>query len=128
VFVGERARLAPELRARIEWAEQLTARHGGYTLFVAFDYGGRSEILRAAERYEGGGDEEFRKLLYAPEMTDPDLIIRTSGELRLSNFMLWQAAYSELYFSDKLWPDFDSAELDRALAEYASRQRRYGGR
>ncbi|MEX0993041.1 MAG: polyprenyl diphosphate synthase [Solirubrobacterales bacterium] len=127
-FVGERDRVAPKLLEKMEWAEQLTERHDGRSLFVAFDYGGRSEILRAAERYGGGGEQEFRKHLYAPDMVDPDLIIRTSGELRLSNFLLWQAAYSELYFSDSLWPDFDRAELERALADYAMRQRRYGAR
>ena len=97
----------------MEWAEQLTERHTERTLFVAFNYGGRAEILRAAERYQGGGEQEFRKFLYLPDMEDPDLIIRTSGELRLSNFLLWQAAYSELYFTDKLWPDFDRAEFER---------------
>ena len=98
------------------------------TLFVCFDYGGRAEILEAASAYEGGGEEEFRRRLYAPEMSDPELVIRTSGEQRLSNFLLWQSAYSELYFSDRLWPDFDRDELERALAEYASRQRRFGAR
>ena len=98
------------------------------TLFVAFNYGGRAEILDAAERYEGGGEEAFAALLYAPEMSDPELVIRTSGEQRLSNFLLWQSAYSELYFSDCLWPDFDRAELEAALAEYSSRRRRFGAR
>lgn len=127
-FVGERDRVKPELLERMDWAEALTARHSDYTLFIAFDYGGRAEILRAAERYKGGGEQEFERHLYAPDMADPDLIIRTSGELRLSNFLLWQAAYSELYFSDKMWPDFDRAEFEAALAEYANRQRRYGAR
>ena len=95
---------------------------------MAFDYGGRAEILHAAERYRGGGEEEFRRLLYAPDMHDPQLIIRTGGEQRLSNFLLWESAYSELYFSDKMWPDFDREELERALDDYASRQYRYGGR
>jgi undecaprenyl diphosphate synthase len=127
-FVGERDRIDPNLLSKMEWAERLTARHTERTLFVAFNYGGRAEILRAAERYSGGGEAEFRKLLYMPDMEDPDLIIRTSGELRISNFLLWQAAYSELYFSDKLWPDFDRAEFERALSDYARRQRRYGAR
>jgi undecaprenyl diphosphate synthase len=127
-FIGRRARLAPAVTAQVEWAEQLTARHTNRTLFVAFDYGGRAEILHAAERYEGGGEEEFHRLLYAPDMHDPELIIRTGGEQRLSNFLLWESAYSELYFSDKMWPDFDREELERALDDYASRQYRYGGR
>ena len=114
--------------SRIEWAEDLTGEHRDQTLFVAFDYGGRAEILDAAAGYEGGGEEEFRRRLYAPEMSDPELVIRTSGEQRLSNFLLWQSAYSELFFSDRLWPAFDRDELERALAEYASRQRRFGAR
>jgi undecaprenyl diphosphate synthase len=82
----------------------------------------------AAERYRGGGEEAFAALLYAPEMTDPDLLIRTSGERRLSNYLLWQCAYSELVFSDKLWPDFDRDDLAAALAEYDARERRFGAR
>ena len=127
-FVGNRDRISNRLLERIDWAEGLTREHRDRTLFVAFDYGGRAEILDAAAAYEGGGEEEFRRRLYAPDMGDPELVIRTSGEQRLSNFLLWQSAYSELYFSDKLWPEFDRAELERALAEYASRQRRFGGR
>jgi undecaprenyl diphosphate synthase len=127
-FVGRRDRVSDRLRERIEWAEDLTREHTGRTLFVAFDYGGRDEILNAAAAYEGGGEEEFRRHLYAPEMEDPELLIRTSGEQRLSNFLLWQSAYSELYFSPKLWPDFDREELERALADYVSRQRRFGAR
>jgi undecaprenyl diphosphate synthase len=127
-FIGRRDRVTSTLRERIEWAEDLTGEHRKNTLFVAFDYGGRAEILEAAEAYQGGGEEEFRRRLYAPEMRDPELVIRTSGELRLSNFLLWQSAYSELYFSDRLWPDFDRGELERALAEYAARQRRFGAR
>jgi undecaprenyl diphosphate synthase len=106
----------------------LTQQNDDRRLFVAFDYGGRAEILDAARDYQGGGEAEFRKRLYAPDMSDPELVIRTSGEQRLSNFLLWQSAYSELYFSDKLWPDFDRAELARALGEYESRQRRFGAR
>jgi undecaprenyl diphosphate synthase len=127
-FIGRRDRLAPAVVDQIEWAERLTERHAGRTLFVGFDYGGRAEILQAAERYEGGGEEEFRRLMYAPDMHDPQLIIRTGAEQRLSNFLLWESAYSELYFSDKMWPEFDRAELERALDDYASRQYRYGGR
>ena len=127
-FIGRRDRVTSSLREKIQWAEDLTAAHRKNTLFVGFDYGGRAEILEAANAYQGGGEEEFRRHLYAPEMQDPELVIRTSGEQRLSNFLLWQSAYSELYFSDRLWPDFDRDELERALAEYASRQRRFGAR
>ena len=127
-FVGARERISDRLRDRIDWAEDLTGVHTERTLFVAFDYGGRAEILDAARAYKGGGEDEFRRHLYAPEMSDPDLVIRTSGEQRLSNFLLWQAAYSELYFSDRLWPDFDRDELERALAEYSARGRRFGAR
>ena len=91
----------------MDWAEDTTRGNDRMKLFVAFNYGGRAEIVDAAERFEGGGEEEFAKLLYAPEMSDPDLLIRTSGEHRLSNFLLWQSAYSELVFTDVLWPDFD---------------------
>jgi undecaprenyl diphosphate synthase len=127
-FIGRRDRVTGSLREKIEWAEDLTGANRKNTLFVGFDYGGRAEILEAADAYQGGGEEEFRRHLYAPEMQDPELVIRTSGEQRLSNFLLWQSAYSELYFSDRLWPDFDRDELERALAEYASRQRRFGAR
>jgi undecaprenyl diphosphate synthase len=127
-FIGRRDRVTTRLRERIEWAEELTTEHRANTLFVAFDYGGRAEILEAASGYKGGGEEEFRRRLYAAEMNDPELVIRTSGEQRLSNFLLWQSAYSELYFSDRLWPDFDRDELEQALAEFASRQRRFGAR
>jgi len=127
-FIGRRDRIAPQVSEEIEWAERLTERHTRRTVFVAFDYGGRAEILDAAERYQGGGEEEFRRRLYAPDLEDPQLIIRTGGELRLSNFLLWQSAYSELYFSDKLWPDFDRDEFERALDAFAERDYRYGGR
>jgi undecaprenyl diphosphate synthase len=127
-FVGRRERISDRLRERIEWAEDLTRENLERTLFVAFDYGGRAEILDAARDYEGGGEDEFRRHLYAPEMRDPELVIRTSGEQRLSNFLLWQSAYSELYFSERLWPEFDRSELERAVAEYSSRQRRFGAR
>jgi undecaprenyl diphosphate synthase len=127
-FIGRRDRVSQRLRERIDWAEELTGSHQDRTLFVAFDYGGRAEILDAARNYRGGGEEEFRALLYAPDMSDPQLVIRTSGEQRLSNFLLWQSAYSELYFSERLWPEFDRDELERALTEYGSRQRRFGTR
>jgi undecaprenyl diphosphate synthase len=95
---------------------------------VAFNYGGRAEILDAARRFRGSTEEEFRQGLYAPEMHDPDLIIRTSGERRLSNYLLWQSAYSELIFRDELWPDFTRTALEESLAEFAERRRRFGGR
>ncbi|MBX5468520.1 MAG: di-trans,poly-cis-decaprenylcistransferase [Thermoleophilaceae bacterium] len=127
-FIGRRDRISADLRRRMEWAEETTGQNAKMTLFVAFDYGGRAEILDAAARFEGGGEEEFSRLLYAPEMNDPDLLIRTSGEHRLSNFLLWQCAYSELVFSDALWPDFDRAALEAALDEFSVRQRRFGAR
>jgi undecaprenyl diphosphate synthase len=127
-FVGRRAGVAPELVERMEWAEGTTAGNARITLFVAFNYGGRAEILDAASRFGGGTEEDFRALLYAPEMHDPDLLIRTSGEQRLSNYLLWQLAYSELYFTDVLWPDFSRGDFEAALAEYEARRRRFGGR
>jgi undecaprenyl diphosphate synthase len=127
-FIGRRAGVDAELLERMEWAEAKTAGNDRITLFVAFNYGGRAEILDAAERYAGGGEEAFRALLYAPDMHDPELLIRTSGEQRISNYLLWQLAYSELHFTDVLWPDFSRAELEGALASYAARERRFGGR
>jgi undecaprenyl diphosphate synthase len=127
-FIGRREGVDPDLVALMDWAEAETAHNSRITLFVAFNYGGRAEILDAAERYEGGGEEAFRSLLYAPDMHDPDLLIRTSGEKRISNYLLWQCAYSELHFTDVLWPDFSRADLERALEDYAERERRFGGR
>ena len=127
-FIGRLEGVSEELRRQMEWAEGKTGGNSRMTLFVAFNYGGRAEILDAAARYTGGGEEEFARLLYAPDMSDPDLVIRTSGEIRLSNFLLWQSAYSELVFSDVLWPDFDMPDLEAALQEFESRQRRFGAR
>jgi undecaprenyl diphosphate synthase len=127
-FIGRREEVSDELQERMGWAERTTAANDRMALFVAFNYGGRAEIVDAAERYEGGGEEAFARLLYAPEMTDPDLLIRTSGERRLSNYLLWQCAYSELVFSDKLWPDFEKADLATALDDYEARERRFGAR
>jgi undecaprenyl diphosphate synthase len=127
-FIGRRDRVAAALARQMDWAEDLTARNDRITLYVAFNYGGRAEILDAAARYTGGGEDAFRAMLYAPEMHDPDLIIRTSGEQRLSNYLLWQSAYAELVFRDELWPDFTRAAFEESLAEYAERGRRYGGR
>jgi undecaprenyl diphosphate synthase len=127
-FIGRREGVSDALLEQMEWAEQQTASNERITLFVAFNYGGRAEILDAAERYTGGGEEAFRELLYAPEMHDPDLIIRTSGEQRTSNYLLWQSAYSELVFRDELWPDFTRESFEECLEEYARRRRRFGGR
>ena len=127
-FVGRREGVSTELHERMDWAEGRTAQNARMTLFVAFNYGGRAEILDAAARFEGGDEDDFRHCLYAPEMTDPELLIRTSGERRLSNYLLWQCAYSELVFSEALWPDFDRDELAAALEEYAARERRFGVR
>ena len=127
-FVGRRAGVAPALVERMEWAEGITAGNERITLFVAFNYGGRAEILDAARTFTEGDEDAFRAHLYAPEMHDPDLIIRTSGERRLSNYLLWQGAYSELVFRDELWPDFTRAALEASLEEYEARRRRFGGR
>jgi len=127
-FIGRREGVAPALVEKMEWAEEQTSGNDRLRLFVAFNYGGRAEILDAAERYDGGGEEAFRAGLYAPEMSDPDLVIRTSGESRLSNYLLWQTAYSELVFLDVLWPDFTLEHLQEALREFEARQRRFGAR
>jgi len=127
-FIGRRDGVSNELAERMDWAEARTAGNERLTLFVAFNYGGRAEILDAARRFSGGDEDDFRRCLYAPEMADPDLLIRTSGERRLSNYLLWQCAYSELVFSEALWPDFDRDELASALEEYAARERRFGAR
>jgi undecaprenyl diphosphate synthase len=157
-FIGRRDGVSEQLVEQMSWAEELTEANRRITLFVAFNYGGRAEILDAARRFsakrvaqsaegrrEGGGEpgpsssiagplalqsdeDEFRQCLYAPEMHDPDLIIRTSGERRLSNYLLWQSAYSELIFRDELWPDFTREALEQSLAEFSERRRRFGGR
>jgi len=127
-FIGRREGVSAALVREMDWAEEQTAANDRITLYVAFNYGGRAEILDAAARYDGGGEDAFRAVLYAPEMHDPDLIIRTSGERRLSNYLLWQSAYSELVFRDELWPDFTREAFEASLAEYAERRRRYGGR
>ena len=154
-FIGRRERLPAELVEQMRWAEELTDANSTITMFVAFNYGGRAEILDAAVRFAaeiwrrtgvrgragranrgaaeaagevGSIEERFRRCLYAPEMHDPDLIIRTSGERRLSNYLLWQSAYSELVFREELWPDFTRAALEQSLAEFSARRRRFGGR
>src|SRR5215210_7937143 len=100
MFIGRRDEVSQELQEKMAWAEEKTRGNDRMKLFVAFNYGGRREIVDAAERYAGGGEEAFAKLLYAPDMKDPDVLIRTSGEQRVSNFLLWQTAYSELHFAD----------------------------
>jgi len=127
-FVGRREGIEPALAERMSWAEETTAANDRITLFVAFNYGGRAEVVDAARRFTGSTEEEFRELLYAPEMHDPDIVIRTSGEQRLSNYLLWQSAYSELVFRPELWPDFTRDSFAEALAEYGLRKRRFGSR
>ena len=134
-FIGRRDRAPEALQRRMEALEVETATKDRLDLWIAFDYGGRGEIVEAARRIVEAGvapeevDEElFASYLYAPELPDPDLLIRTSGELRISNFMLWQLAYAELVFVEALWPDFGEAELEAALEAYAGRRRRFGGR
>ncbi len=134
-FIGRRDRASGELRERMAALEQETADRERLNLWIAFDYGGRAELADAARRLIAAGvtadevDEDVLAMyLYAPEMPDPDLLIRTSGELRISNFLLWQLAYSELVFVETLWPDFGERELQEAVAEYAGRRRRFGGR
>jgi undecaprenyl diphosphate synthase len=127
-FIGRREQVTAALLEQMDWAEAQTAANDRITLYVAFNYGGRAEVLDAAARYSGGGEEAFRRLLYAPEMNDPDLIIRTSGEQRMSNYLLWQSAYSELVFADELWPDFSRDAFRGALDEFERRRRRFGGR
>jgi undecaprenyl diphosphate synthase len=134
-FVGRRDRAPESVRARMNSVEARTAENDRLSLWIAFDYGGRAEIVDAARRLVEDGVEArdidenaLAARLYAPDMPEPDLLIRTSGELRISNFLLWQLAYTELVFIDTLWPDFSERDLARALDEYASRRRRYGGR
>jgi undecaprenyl diphosphate synthase len=127
-FIGRREGLDRELVRRMDWAEELTAGNERITLFVAFNYGGRAEIVDAARTFKGETEEEFRRHLYAPDMHDPDLLIRTSGELRISNYLLWQLAYAEFVFRDELWPDFTREAFEASLEEYAARKRRFGAR
>jgi undecaprenyl diphosphate synthase len=134
-FIGRRDRATPALRERMATLEEETAGKDRLQLWIAFDYGGRAELVEAARRLvEAGADPAdidenmLAANLYAPDLPDPDLLIRTSGELRISNFLLWQLAYAELVFVDTLWPDFGEDELREALAAYARRRRRFGGR
>jgi undecaprenyl diphosphate synthase len=134
-FIGRRDRVSPELRRQMEELEDETADRDRLELWIAFDYGGRAELADATRRIVASGltaeevDEDVLAAhLYAPEMPEPDLLIRTSGELRISNFLLWQLAYAELVFTDRWWPDFDGEDLRAAVAAYAGRKRRFGGR
>jgi len=127
-FVGRREGVSEGLQNKMAWAERVTAANRRITLFVAFNYGGRAEIVDAARRFDGTTEEEFRQHLYAPEMHDPDLLIRTSGEQRISNYLLWQCAYAELVFRDELWPDYSREAFEQTLDEYARRRRRFGAR
>ena len=134
-FMGRSDRAPDELREQMARLEEETAHNDRLNLWIAFDYGGRAELVEAARRLVEAGvdpndidEDALRANLYAPELPDPDLLIRTSGELRISNFLLWQLAYSELVFLDRLWPDFGREELEHALADYANRRRRFGGR
>lgn len=127
-FIGRREGVPGALDAQMEEAEARTAANQRITLFIAFNYGGRAEILDAARGFNGETDEDFRQRLYAPDMHDPELLIRTSGEQRISNYLLWQCAYSEFVFRDELWPDFDREAFADSLAEYGRRERRFGSR
>jgi undecaprenyl diphosphate synthase len=128
-FIGRRgAPLSNKLIETMNWSEAQTVGGERITVFVALNYGGRAEIIDAARSFTGSTEAEFQAHLYAPDMHDPDLLIRTSGETRISNFLMWQCAYSELVFRDELWPDFSTAAFTAALSEYARRQRRFGGR
>jgi undecaprenyl diphosphate synthase len=131
-FVGRRDRAPEWLQAKMRELESATSAQSRLALWIAFDYGGRAEIVEAARRLAASGDpvdeESFARHLYAPEMPDPDLVIRTSGELRVSNFLLWQSAYAEFVFTETLWPDFGPDEFRAAIEDYATRRRRFGGR
>jgi undecaprenyl diphosphate synthase len=128
-FIGRRSDpVPPNLIERMAWAEDLTKDNRRITLFVAFNYGGRAEIIDAARTFTAGTEDDFRSHLYAPDMHDPDLIIRTSGEQRISNYLLWQGAYAELVFRDELWPDFSREALEQSLEDFTARSRRFGGR
>ena len=134
---GDVAGLSPELRALVAKTDEISRRYEGFQANICLNYGGRDEIVQAAKRYAADlaagraeaelTEEGFGSYLYSAGIPDPDLLIRPGGEQRISNFLLWQCAYAEFYFTDVLWPDFDTAELDKAIAVYQSRDRRYGG-
>jgi undecaprenyl diphosphate synthase len=127
-FLGRRQGVPGVLLEQMRWAEGLTAANRGIDLYVAFNYGARAELLDAAARFEGGSEEDFRACLYAPAMHDPDLVIRTGAERRLSNYLLWQAAYAELVFREELWPDFSREAFEACIEVFRARRRRFGGR
>ena len=133
-FMGRRAGLSDHVVERMEWAESTTHDNTSMTLTIAFNYGGRAEIVDAARAIAADGgveaitEDSLSGALYLPDLRDPDMIIRTAGEQRTSNFLIWQGAYAELVFTDTLWPDFDIGDLSAALREYGQRERRFGGR
>ena len=134
---GELARLSPKLREMVDRTDEISQHYQGFQANICLNYGGRDEIIHAARRYardyaEGRvqgelSEEQFGNYLYSAGIPDPDLLIRPGGEMRISNFLLWQCAYTEFYFTDVLWPDFTPEELDKAIAEFNRRDRRYGG-
>jgi undecaprenyl diphosphate synthase len=126
--IGRREHVPPQLLREFERSEVLTDANRRMTLFVAFNYGGRAEIVDAARQFTGSTEEEFRRCLYAPDMHYPDLLVRTGKEQRLSNYLLWQAAYAELIFRDELWPDFTRRVFDETLQQFGARRRRFGER
>ncbi len=133
-FLGRREHLPEDVRAAMDEAEELTRNNDKLDVYVALNYGGRGEIVDAARRMISDGldpdevdEATFARYLYAPEVPEVDLVIRTSGEMRISNFLLWQIAYAEFYVTDTLWPDFSPEEFRRAIASFAARQRRRGG-
>jgi undecaprenyl diphosphate synthase len=129
-FVGDRSRLSEKVRHGLAQAEATTAHNQRLILNVCFNYGGRWDMAQAAARLAARGEaiteQSLDRAMALAHVPDPDLVIRTGGEMRISNFLLWQSAYSELYFTDKLWPEFDAAALDKAIADYAKRERRFG--
>jgi undecaprenyl diphosphate synthase len=129
-FVGDRSQLSEKVRAGLAASEAATAANTRLVFNICFNYGGRWDIAQAAARLAAAGEaiteQSLDRVMAMAHVPDPDLLIRTGGEKRISNFLLWQAAYSELYFSDKLWPEFDAAALDAAIADYAQRERRFG--
>lgn len=128
-FIGRRREPVPAgVIERMEWAEAMTAENERITFFIPFNYGGRAEILDAAKSFAGGTEEDFRQRLYAPDMHDPELLIRTGGERRLSNYLLWQLAFSELVFSEEMWPEFSRNSFEAAIEEFRRRRRKRPGR